>query len=220
MTPCGYKNHYNVSVQNQAISYNMSQLYMSKEVNDAHPLLRYHAQYRNYSRKIKQYLYGNKYLENMATLWLKEKFNFVLKAETPIELVQPYPDDRLVAQGDRDYELVHGNVHPYQLEFYSAQNEHLKEERENQALRDNGQQPLDDQFIEIASQRIKSESDKKGEPVNSQELHKIFEEVYTAYRAAQGSEALRTPTGDFKDFVEFRRPYIEPGVNNVNVKIN
>ena len=134
--------------------------------------------------------------------------------------MQPYPDDRLIAQGDREYELVHNNTHPFQLELYELVNKRLQEEKEDQAIRENGGKPLDDQFIEIASERIHKAAETKGEDLNAQDLHKILEDVFKSYMIAQGSETSRNHVGDFKDFVEFRRPYIEPGVNNVSVKVN
>lgn len=218
MTPSGWKNNYNVKVLNEVTNIVSSQTYIIRSVEDANPYIRYFAQYRNISRKVKQFLYGDKDLENMVTMWMKERFNYVLNVETPIQLVQPAPDHRIISQGDRDYELILNNTHPYQFEFYKANNQNLQESKENQAIRDRGEKPLHDQFIDILGERIKHSKNEKGDELNPQELHRIFEDVFTLYKIAEGSQMSRTPRGDFNDFLEVRRPYIEPGVNNVSVK--
>lgn len=220
LTQSGWKNTYHCKVLNDVVDINPSQTYIIRAHEDAHPYVRYFAQYRNFSRKVKQYMYGDRAAETAAILWLKDKFTFVWRVETPIRLVQPAPDQRIVGQGDRDYELVVNNSHPYQLYFYQTQNEYLEKEREDQALRDQGETPLVDQAIKMIATRVANAKEAKGDELTTTELHVIFEDVYTNYRIAEGAQKARKPNGDFNDFLEVRRPYIEPGVNNVQVKVD
>lgn len=218
LTQSGWKNNYHAKVLNDVTDVNSSQTYIIRTHVDAPPLIRYYAQYRNISRKVKQFLYGDRAAENLATLWIKAKFRHALDADTPIELVQPGPDQRLINQGDREYELIGLNTHPAQLETYRAANDRLRQEREDQALRDQGQEPLMDQFFAAAGRRMRDAKEAKGDELTSDELHAIFEDCYTQLKIAQGAEAARKPNGDFNDFLEVRRPYVEPGVANAQVK--
>ena len=102
--------------------------------------------------------------------------------------------------------------------YWSVPGQSLQEERENQAIRDEGGKCLDDQMVDMLGERIKTAKSEKGEDLSAKELHRIFEDVFTLYNIAKGSEKSRTPNGQFNDFLEVRRPYIEPGVNNVSVK--
>lgn len=220
LTQSGWKNTYHCRVLNDVTDINPSQTYIIRAHEDVHPYIRYFAQYRNISRKVKQYLYGDKAAEMAVVMWLKDKFTFVWRAETPIQLVQPAPDQRIVGQGDRDYELIINNTHPYQLTFYQALNNDLIQEKEDQALRDQGEEPIVDQAIKIMGKRIQEAKALKGDELTTPELHKIFEDVYTNFKIAQGAQKARKPNGDFNDFLEVRRPYIEPGVTNAQVKTN
>lgn len=218
LTQSGWKNTYHVKVLNDVADIHPSQTYIIKAHEDIHPYIRYFAQYRNISRKVKQYLYGDRAAENMAILWIQKEFTKVWTNETPIKLVQPGPDQRLVGQGDREYELINSNTHSFQLEFYKTQNEHLQQLQEDQGLRDQGEKPLFDQALEIMGNRVKEAKAFKGDALTSGELHRIFEDVYTKYMIAMGAEKARKPNGDFNDFLEVRRPYIEPGVTNTPAK--
>lgn len=220
LTMSGWKNNYHIRVLNDVSVPNVEQTFLLDAHEDAPPMVRYYAQYRNISRKIKQYLYGDKELENIATLWIKEKFQMILYFETPIHLVQPAPERRITAQGDRDYELINNNTHPYQLDFYKTNNEFLKNEMEQIAIREKGEKTLEDQFVEIFSDRVDKLKEVKGDDLSVQDLHKLTEELFTLYTIARGSEKSRTPSGDFKDFLEVKRPFIDPSVNNANAKVD
>ena len=220
LTQSGYKNNYHCKVLNDVTDINPSQTYIIKTHADIHPYIRYFAQYRNTSRKVKQYLYGDKEAENVAILMIQREFTQIWRNETPIKLVQPGPDQRLVGQGDREYELINNNTHPFQLEFYKAQNEHLQQEREEHALREKGEKPLVDQLLEILQFNIKEAKGLKGDDLTSNEYHRIFEDVMTKYYIAMGAEKSRKPNGEFNDFLEVRRPYIEPGVTNAPTKVD
>lgn len=217
VTQSGWKNHYHMKVLNDVKDTNPAVTLIIRAPEDVHPHLRYFCQYRAISRKIKQYLYGDRQLEAVATQFLKSKFQWVWNIETPIMLVQPDPDKRLVNQGDREHELISHNYHPYQLEFYRANNRRLQQEREEEALRQAGEKPLVDQAVEILRDSLREAKERKGDELTSEEMHRIMEDIYTRYKVAQGSEHYKNPNGTYNDFLEVRRPYIEPGQANVEV---
>ena len=60
---------------------------------------------------------------------------------------------------DRDYELWEANAHPYQSAFYSFYNSLRQEQIENQELRNQGIEPIEDQILRISSERIAKEKE-------------------------------------------------------------
>ena len=219
MTASGWKNDYHTKVLNDVADYNPSTTYCMKTWTDAHHMVRYYSQYRNISRKVKQFLYGDRHLENIAIMWIKSKFHYLYTVETPVELVQPHFEQRVLGQGDRELELINQNSHPAQLHFYEANNKELQQEMEDQENRDQGETPLIDQLVDILGEKIHARKVSKGKDLNSADLHNIFEDVVTQYKVALGSQKALTPRGDFNDFAEARRPFIEPGTSNVSVKV-
>ena len=218
MTHSGWKNKYHMKVLNDVVDINPQSTLVIMAHDDAPPLIRYFCQYRTMSRKVKQYLYGDKHLEAVAILFLKSKFTWVWNIETPIMLVQPDPDKRLINQGDREHELISHNYHPFQLEFYRVNNQRLQREREDQAVRDNGEKPVIDQAVEMLRDNLREAKERKGDELSSEEMHAIMEDIYTKYKVALGSEYYKRPNGTYNDFLEVRRPYIEPGQVNAEVK--
>lgn len=219
LTVGGWKNHYHNPVLNDVTSHRNDQTFCLTATDDAPALIRYMALYRNTSRKVKQYLYGNQEFENCAILFMKERFTFVKNCETPVHLVQPCGTRRIIHQGDRDYELINNNSHPYQLEQYKANNEYVQSQMESIELRANGEKPLEDQVVEVFGERIAKLKEAKGADFSTQDFHKLCEEIWTLYRVAQGAEKSRQPNGEFKDFLEVRRPFMGPDVTSVNAKV-
>ena len=217
-TMSGYKNNYHVKVLNDPAEARPDQTYALKTWEGGPQFVRFHQMYRNMSRKCKQYLYGNKELEENVVIWLKEHFRIPMTCETPIHLIQVETERRFANQGDRDYELLSNNQHPYQLHFYREVNASLREELESQELREAGEKPLEDQAVEVMEAHLKAAAARKGGPVSAQELREIFSQVHTLYKAAQGARHTRTPSGEFNDFLEVRRPFADPAAVNANVK--
>lgn len=217
-TMSGYKNNYHVKVLNDASEPRSDQTYALKTWDGGPQFIRFHQLYRNISRKCKQYLYGNKQLEERVILQLKEHFNIPFTCETPVHLIQVEPERRFANQADRDYELMASNQHPYQLHFYRSTNESVQQEMEYHELKESGQKPLEDQLIEMLDQRLKDATERKGRKVDIKDMGEIFKQVYSLYKVAEGAQAAKTPNGDFNDFLEVRRPFTDPSSTATNVK--
>ena len=73
-------------------------------------------------------------------------FRIPLTSETPTHLIKHGGARRFVDQGDREFELMSYNVHPFQLLTYQANNAELQQINEDAEIRQNGGTPLEDQF--------------------------------------------------------------------------
>ena len=218
-TMSGYKNNYHVKVLNDASEPRSDQTYALKTWEGGPQYVRYHQLYRNISRKCKQYLYGNKELEERVILQLKSHFNIPFTCETPVHLIQVEPERRFANQGDRDYELMASNQHPYQVHAYRSTNEQVKKELEYHQLRDNGETPIEDQFTDVLDKHLQAlTANKPGGKITINDMHEVIKKVYTLYKAAEGAQMARTPNGDFNDFLEVRRPFTDPSSTATNVK--
>lgn len=82
--------------------------------------------YRNYSRTIKQYLYGNKENEEMLIMELRNQFRIPFTCYTPCAEIKHGGERRMADQLDRDYELISYNQHPAVLYMYQLQNSYIK----------------------------------------------------------------------------------------------
>ena len=75
-------------------------------------------------------------------------------------------EQRFADQLDRDYELWEANAHPYQSMFYAFYNNLRQEQVENQELRNQGKEPVEDQVLRITQERIESEKETTGREVD------------------------------------------------------
>ena len=81
--------------------------------------------YRNISRSMKQFLMGDKLLEQVAILQLKAAYFRPMYYQSPIE--QSFYLGRALADlTDRHYALFANNQHPMQIELYEEYNKFLR----------------------------------------------------------------------------------------------
>lgn len=80
-----------------------------------------------------------------------------MTSETPTEKIKHGGARRFADQGDREFELMSYNVHPFQLYTYEMNNLELQNLNENQELRNAGESPLEDQVKEFFDERISEE---------------------------------------------------------------
>ena len=80
----------------------------------------------------------------------------------------------MVDQLDRDYELWEFNAHPYQTMFYEFYNNLRQEQIENQELRNQGEEPIEDQVLRIAEERIAQEQETTGKEVDRMRQVKVI----------------------------------------------
>ncbi len=73
---------------------------------------------------MKQYLYGDRRLEEVAILMLRQNFLIPLTCQTPVHLMKADAERRFADQADREFELVNQNTHPFQLALYEIANKY------------------------------------------------------------------------------------------------
>ena len=136
-----------------------------------------------------------------------------LTCETPTEKLKHGGERRFADQGDREYELMSHNVHPMQLLAYQLNNQELQKQNEAQELRNAGEVPLEDQASQYFEQRIAEEQANlpEGQKISYDRYAEILGDSirkYLAEVAIPGS--TKDAHGNFTDFVEVRRPFVEP----------
>lgn len=140
-------------------------------------------------------------------------FSIPLTSETPTEKIKHGGARRFADQGDREFELMSYNVHPFQLLTYEANNRELQEMNEAQELRNSGETPLEDQMKNFFDERIAEERANlgAGENISYDRWTEILADVMRKYKAETALPGgARDESGNFRDFLEVRRPFIEP----------
>jgi hypothetical protein len=61
-------------------------------------------------------------MEEQFIIFLRSVFRHPLTCETPTHLLKHGGERRMADQGDRDFELVNNNTHPFQFMYYEAKN--------------------------------------------------------------------------------------------------
>eukprot|EP00178_Gracilaria_changii_P006144 TRINITY_DN20520_c0_g1_i1.p1 TRINITY_DN20520_c0_g1~~TRINITY_DN20520_c0_g1_i1.p1 ORF type:complete len:206 (-),score=31.34 TRINITY_DN20520_c0_g1_i1:125-664(-) len=152
---------------------------------DHHSFLRAHQLYRNMSRHCKQYFYGDRVLEERFILTFRELFRVPLTSETPTEKIKHGGARRFADQGDREFELMSYNVHPFQLFTYESNNAELQAMNEAQELRNSGQTPLEDQVLEYFDERIAEETANlsAGESISYDRWTELLGDMIRKYKA-------------------------------------
>jgi hypothetical protein len=105
------------------------------------------------------------------------------------------------------------NVHPFQLFSYEANNQELQKLNEDAELRKAGQAPLEDQLKSFFDQAIAKENASlaTGETISYDRWTEILGDVIRKYKAETAAPGgARDHNGNFKDFLEVRRPFVEP----------
>ena len=90
-------------------------------------------------------------------------------------------------QLDRDYELWEFNAHPYQRMFYEFYNDLRKQQMENQELRKQGEEPIEDQVLRIAEERIAREQENTGKEVDRMRQVKFTRRRFSWMRSEKGT---------------------------------
>lgn len=209
MTINGFKNNYFQKVLNDYMPLGPETTYALQIRQDYFSYIRIIQAYRNISRKSKQYLYGDKEAQQSLILFLQYQFRRPLNGETPLHLLKYGAARRFADQIERDYELVSYNQHPLQLDTYDAINHRLQEEQENNKLLEAGDKPIDVQVLEVMKVKLDEAREAKNGKLAMDEYHKVFEDVLTQYKSTLVGGEARDKSGDFKDFLEKRRPFVD-----------
>ena len=122
MTANGFKNNYYHNCLNMPKEIIPETSFSLQTRSDHHSFLRLVQSYRNFSRGFKQYMYGDRKLEEMFLIALRQAYTLPLWSETPTHLMKDEAERRFADSADRDYELIHHNYHPFQLNQYELNN--------------------------------------------------------------------------------------------------
>ena len=165
----------------------------------------YHC-YRNTSRAAKRYLMGDKVLEQLFILTLKEHFFRPFRYRAPIENT-PYLGRSFADLMDRHYALFAQNQHPLQLDMYEEYNKLLRN-LHNREFREHISD-LKDRFQTAREEHSKHMAKDEGESLSTDELTQIYMKVVMArYREKETFQMnTKTKTGEINDYLEVRRPF-------------
>ena len=161
--------------------------------------------YRNISRSTKQFLMGDKILEQLMILTIKEHYFRPMYYRSPIEN-SFYLGRSLADLTDRHYSLFANNQHPLQLYVYEEYNKflrtaHNKDEQENLKY-------INDRMGQVMEDRSKIINTKEGESLSIDDISDVYMQVMGEARSKSNiSLATRSKTGEISDYLEVRRPF-------------
>ena len=151
----------------------------------------------NYRNMSKQFLMGDKILEQLMVLTLKEHYFRPMYYRSPIEN-SFYLGRSLADLTDRHYALFANNQHPLQLYVYEEYNKflraaHSKQEQENlKAVGDRMKQVMDDRSLLLNT--------KEGESLSIEDISDVYMQVMGEHRANTNmSLTTRSKTGQISD---------------------
>ena len=161
--------------------------------------------YRNISRATKQFMMGDKILEQLMILTIKEHYFRPMYYRSPIEN-SFYLGRSLADLTDRHYALFANNQHPLQLYVYEEYNKflrtvHNKDEQENLKY-------INDRMGQVMDDRTRLLNNKEGESLSIDDISDVYMQVMGEARAKSNmSLTTRSKTGEISDYLEVRRPF-------------
>ncbi len=161
--------------------------------------------YRNISRATKQFLMGDKILEQLMILTIKEHYFRPMYYRSPIEN-SFYLGRSLADLTDRHYALFANNQHPLQLYVYEEYNKflrtaHNKDEQENLKY-------INDRMGQVMEDRSRLLNTNEGESLSIDDISDVYMQVMGEARAKTNmSLTTRSKTGEISDYLEVRRPF-------------
>ncbi len=161
--------------------------------------------YRNISRASKQFLMGDRILEQLMILTIKEHYFRPMYYKSPIEN-SFYLGRSLADLTDRHYALFANNQHPLQLSVYEEYNKFLRaaHSKEDQA----SLKAIDQRMQEVMDDRSRLLNSKEGEILSIDDISDVYMQVMGEHRAKTNmSLTTRSKTGEISDYLEVRRPF-------------
>ena len=161
--------------------------------------------YRNISRACKQFMMGDKILEQLMILTIKEHYFRPMYYKSPIEN-SFYLGRSLADLSDRHYSLFANNQHPLQLSVYEEYNKFLRSMHNKDELAN--LQAVNTRMGEVMDDRSRLLNTKEGESLSIDDISDIYMQVMGEQRAKTNmSLTTRTKTGEISDYLEVRRPF-------------
>ena len=161
--------------------------------------------YRNISRACKQFMMGDKILEQLMILTIKEHYFRPMYYRSPIEN-SFYLGRSLADLTDRHYSLFANNQHPLQLSVYEEHNKFLRaaHSKDNQAAL----QSIGDRMGDVMDDRSRLLNTKEGESLSIDDISDVYMQVMGEHRAKTNmSLTTRSKNGEISDYLEVRRPF-------------
>ena len=161
--------------------------------------------YRNISRACKQFMMGDKILEQLMILTIKEHYFRPMYYRSPIEN-SFYLGRSLADLTDRHYSLFANNQHPLQLSVYEEYNKFLRSahSKDNQE----GLKAVGDRMGEVMDDRSRLLNTKEGESLSIDDISDVYMQVMGEHRAKTNmSLTTRSKNGEIADYLEVRRPF-------------
>ena len=115
-------------------------------------------------------------------------------------------------------ELAAQNVHPEQLFIYEVNNKRIQNEVEDEEIRAAGKHTIEDQMSIYFESLVKKEKERigPGERITFDRFMEFYAETYKKMKAETSRPGSQLDSnGDYKDFLEVRRPFIAPDNNAV-----
>lgn len=161
--------------------------------------------YRGMSRAWKQFLCGDKLLEQTAILQLRWMFLRPFQYKSPIEN-NWYMGRTWADLLDKHYALFSQNQHPYQLALYEQYNKELRRIH-SEGYR--GQQSaIEERMDEMKQERQKYLAVEEGETLSNEDIADVYYQVMEEFRDQQTFKVrTKTKEGDLNDYLELRRPF-------------
>ena len=161
--------------------------------------------YRNISRASKQFLMGDKILEQLMILTIKEHYFRPMYYRSPIEN-SFYLGRSLADLTDRHYALFANNQHPLQLNVYEEYNNFLRAAHSKQ--HQEGLKSIGDRMQTVMDDRSSILNTQEGEMLSIDDISDVYMQVMGEHRSKTNmSLTTRTKTGEISDYLEVRRPF-------------
>lgn len=161
--------------------------------------------YRNISRASKQFLMGDKVLEQLMILTIKEHYFRPMYYRSPIENTF-YLGRALADLTDRHYGLFANNQHPLQLFVYEEYNKFLRTAHNKQTHEE--YKAIDDRMSQVMDDRSSLLKTKEGESLSIDDISDVYMQVMGEHRAKSNMKlTTKSKTGEISDYLEVRRPF-------------
>ena len=161
--------------------------------------------YRNISRACKQFMMGDKILEQLMILTIKEHYFRPMYYRSPIEN-SFYLGRSLADLTDRHYSLFANNQHPLQLSVYEEYNKFLRSAHSKDTQE--GLKAVGDRMGEVMDDRSRLLNTKEGESLSIDDISDVYMQVMGEHRAKTNmSLTTRSKNGEIADYLEVRRPF-------------
>ncbi len=157
--------------------------------------------YRNISRASKQFLMGDRLLEQLVIMTIRGQFFRPSQFKSPI-YATPYLPRAMQDLLDRHYALVANNQHPMQLLIYKRYEAIIRELTSPEVQE--RKQAIQERIAELQEEAKKHINTEEGESLSYDDYQRIYLQAHEEYRS---QISTRSRNGEINDYLEVRRPF-------------